>query len=472
MKKTRTVILSLALVFVILLPFVAVVVIGVLLPPVYTNSFVGALRKKTERLYSVDEPKIVIIGGSSAAFGLDSEMIERYTGMPVVNYGLYAALGTKLMLDMSMDAIGKDDVVIIAPETDAQTFSLYFSSASTLRALDGSPSLLKYVGREHIFTMLGASWNFTVEKLRYLNDGIPNPDGVYNSKNFNDYGDVVWKRESNIMNLYYDPNTPINLDRSIVSEDFLEYLNDYVSFAEKKGASVCFAYPPMNEMALTATSDADAFEDYLKSEINASFISNISDYIYEAGYFYDTNFHLNEAGVRKHTVNLTKDILLELGMPVLVKEEIPEAPALPELSVRYFGEDSNAKCFEYEKRSDGSYAIVGVSAEYKGAKELTVPLGYDGYKVTAIAKSAFEDSSVTRLTITADTNIRYLMNGCFGGAGSLSELWVYYAEESEIMPPADFSGVAKGFKVYIPKDSDYPTGYYWSERGLDFVRIS
>ena len=472
MKKTKTVILSVALTFVILLPFVLVPLLGALLPPVYTNSFVNALGEKTERLYSIKEPKIVIIGGSSAAFGIDSEIIERYTGMPVVNYGLYAALGTKLMLDMSKDAIGEDDIIIVAPEMDAQTLSLYFSSATTLRALDGSPSLFKHVDTEHVFTMLGASWSFTAEKIRYLNGEIPNPDGVYNSKNFNERGDLVWEREENIMNLYYDPNTPINLDKTIVSEDFVDYLNDYIALAERKGATVCFSYPPMNEMALTDTSDAKAFEDYLKSRINAGFISNLSDYIYEAGYFYDTNFHLNEAGVRRHTVNLTKDILLELGIPTLVKEEVPEAPALPEADVRFFGEDDNAKYFEYEKRPDGSYMIVGVKTEWKSETSLTVPLGYGGYKVSAIASGAFEGSLVARLTLTEDTNIRHIMNGAFVGASSLTELWIYYKTQSDIMPPADFSGVAVGFKVYVPSDSDYPMGYYWSERGLTFVRIT
>ena len=34
--------------------------------------------------------------------------------MPVVNFGLYANLGTKYMLDIAKDFIGKDDIVIIA----------------------------------------------------------------------------------------------------------------------------------------------------------------------------------------------------------------------------------------------------------------------------------------------------------------------------------------------------------------------
>ena len=55
------------------------------------------------------------------------ELMEEMIGMPVVNFGLYATLGTKLMLDLSLGAIKKGDVVVIAPETDPQTYSLSMS---------------------------------------------------------------------------------------------------------------------------------------------------------------------------------------------------------------------------------------------------------------------------------------------------------------------------------------------------------
>ena len=83
----------------IILPFISVITLAVSLPAQFDQSFVGALSDKCERLYSIDEPKIVIVGGSSVAFGIDSALIEKYTDMPVVNFGMYAALGTKLMLE-------------------------------------------------------------------------------------------------------------------------------------------------------------------------------------------------------------------------------------------------------------------------------------------------------------------------------------------------------------------------------------
>ena len=104
---------------------------------VYGNVFVAALGDKYERLLAADSEKIVVVGGSSVAFGLDSKLMEEKTGIPVVNFGLYAALGTKLMLDLSLPHINEGDTVVIAPELDAQTLSLYFNASTTLRALDG-----------------------------------------------------------------------------------------------------------------------------------------------------------------------------------------------------------------------------------------------------------------------------------------------------------------------------------------------
>ena len=142
MKKIKmaalAALLTLAILSVVILP--AIVAIG--LPPVYSNSFVGVLDEKVERLASIEGKKVVVVGGSSVAFGLDSALMEEYLGMPVVNFGLYAAIGTKAMLDLSLPHIGEGDIVVLAPETDAQTLSLYFNGENMWKAIDDAPALL------------------------------------------------------------------------------------------------------------------------------------------------------------------------------------------------------------------------------------------------------------------------------------------------------------------------------------------
>ena len=73
--------------------------------------------------------------------------------------------------------------------------------------------------------------------------------------------------------------------------------------------------------------------------------------------------------------------------------------------------------------------------------------------------------------MTEDTNIRVFENGSFDGAGLLSELWIYYPTEEDIIPPANFNGTAADFKVFVPEDSEYDIGYSWGQKGLKFEKI-
>ncbi len=469
MRILKIVLISLLSVTLILSPLLVTLSIAFFAAPVYEDSFVGVLDEKVERLDSIKEDKIIVIGGSSVAFGVNSELIERYTEMPVVNFGLYASLGTKLMLDLSRKSVKKGDIVIIAPEMDAQTLSLYFNADATLKAMDGSFGLLSRVKTDDLFKLLASSWDFAVDKLNYEKGDL---GGVYSAESFNGYLDIEYPREYNIMQTYYDPNLEITLDESIVSPEFIDYLNDYIAYCNRRGAKVYFSWCPMNSLAVTNPDEKSIleFESFMKENINATFISDVTDYILPPEYFYDTNFHLNDAGMIYHSVNLVKDILLELEIPRLVEEEIVK-PELPFADVRYFGYDENEIYFTYEKSPDGSYLIRGLSELGKLQKSLTLPFGYDSFKVSGIAAGAFEDSQLEKLVIPNGTNIKILMNGCFRGASKLSQLVIYHENEEDILPPYDFIGVASDFTVFIPEGSEYEIGYYWSERNLKFERI-
>ena len=482
MKKT--IITAICVILVLLLPIGGVIGIAAALPEQYGNVFTSRLSEKYDRLNSIDEPKVIVVGGSSVAFGLDSELLEEYMGMPVVNFGLYAALGTKVMMDLSKSNIGEGDIIVLAPELDAQTLSLYFNAENTLMALDGSFYMLKDIAVSNYVQLLGGVWKFAGEKLSYyLSGNKPDPEGVYNSKNFNEYGDIVYDRPENTMPRGYDRNMLIDLSESIVSQDFIDYVNDYIRYCEKKGATVYFSYCPINDAALAGgagvkadgTMNKDAlsqqiadFQSYLKDNINCKFISEISDYIMEAGYFYDTNFHMNDAGVTAHTVTLIKDLLLETGSTASVTTEVPEAPALPEQDVIFEGEDENAKYFTFERLESGSYAITGLTAEGLEMKTLTVPLGYDGYKVTDIKAGAFASSKLETLILTEDTNIVFFEGDTFTGASRLKDMYIYQPNGDLISPPTSVAGTASGFVIHVPLGSNYADGYYWSQIGATF----
>ncbi len=457
---------------VIVLPMIIILSIAILIPAQYSDTFVGALDEKFERLTSIDEEKIVVVGGSSVAFGLESELIEKYMRMPVVNFGLYAALGTKVMLDLSRKGINEGDIVILSPELDAQTLSLYFNAETVLQATDDDPSMLFHTDMANWGELASSMFSHVSKKCGYLKEGSPNPDGVYNSKNFNEYGDLEYTREENIMELYYDPNKIITLDESILDDGFFDYLNDYIRYCESRGATVYFSYCPMNSLALadgTTNESISDFESELESRLVCKIISYIDDYIMLPEYFYDTNFHLNDAGSLWRTIRLCEDMLLATDNPTLVTEPYPDAPELDTGMITVYEDIIGQEYFTYERLENGNYMITGLTDIGKEQKSLTIPLGVTldglGYAaaVTLVGQGAFIGTSATEIIIPENTYLTQMNNGAFSGASTVKALYIYKKDAETLNPPANFAGVAEGFVIHAPENSEYTTGYYWSQ---------
>ena len=81
--------------------------------PQYDTSYNAALHDKIDRIETIEEPKIVLIGNSNVAFGFDSEMIEEAFGMPVVNMGLHGAFGNAFHEEMSKLNVREGDIYVV-----------------------------------------------------------------------------------------------------------------------------------------------------------------------------------------------------------------------------------------------------------------------------------------------------------------------------------------------------------------------
>ena len=151
------------------------------------------------------------------------------------------------------------------------------------------------------------------------------------------------------------------------------------------------------------------------------------------------------------------------------QDEEPAAPALPFFDVNYDDEnDPVCDYYVFTQLSDGSYGVSGLTELGKAQRELTLPLGYNGRKVTSVLANAFSGTVAERIVITADSNIVIIHNGAFVGASTVKDLSVYKTDAGDIMPPADFYGVHPDFKVHVPIGSSYSDNYDWSNKA-DYV---
>lgn len=299
------------------------------LPVQFGDTFMGELKSKYERLKETSGKRIVLVGGSGVAFDCDSALMDDFfPSYEIVNFGMYAGLGTKAVMDLSENYIHEGDIVILSPEQSEQTFSDYFNGEYMWQAADGAFGMLRDLKSENFEAMLGNFPRFALEKLNYVMKGQkPQTDSIYQKKSFNTYGDIELDTcRENILPNGYDVNQKVRFTEDVVQPEFMDYMNDWAKRLEKKGAVVWYRYCPVNKLSVEDMDDLAAYDVFLRQKLDFPVIGNPKNSLMEAEWFFDTNFHLNQPGKEVNTVQLIRDMKAMLGDDRAVTVELPEKP--------------------------------------------------------------------------------------------------------------------------------------------------
>ena len=314
---------------VILAEQVFFLICGFGLPVQFGDTFMGELKSKYERLKETSGKRIVLVGGSGVAFDCDSALMDDFfPSYEIVNFGMYAGLGTKAVMDLSENYIHEGDIVILSPEQSEQTFSDYFNGEHMWQAADGAFGMLRDLKSENFEAMLGNFPRFALEKLNYVMKGQkPQTDSIYQKKSFNTYGDIELDTcRENILPNGYDVNQEVRFTEDVVQPEFMDYMNDWAKRLEKKGAVVWYRYCPVNKLSVEDMDDLAAYDVFLRQKLDFPVIGNPENSLMEAEWFFDTNFHLNQPGKEVNTVQLIRDMKAMLGDDRAVTVELPEKP--------------------------------------------------------------------------------------------------------------------------------------------------
>ena len=76
-----------------------------------SDTELGKIRKK-----QLDSPIVIFAGGSSCAFSIDSRIIEKQIGLPVMNYGVAATAGADFIIERAFARCQEGDLLVLALE--------------------------------------------------------------------------------------------------------------------------------------------------------------------------------------------------------------------------------------------------------------------------------------------------------------------------------------------------------------------
>lgn len=424
------------------------------LPRVYGESYYAELSQLTRKLYQTEGKKLVIVGGSNVAFGLDVSLLEEllaekgysYTVCP---YGLYAAVGCSAMLSLSQDALHEGDLVVLAIEPSSDTMSDYFGASAFLKCAESDPQLLTKLNSDQRRAVFGNAIPVLQERLSIVRSGVyPATEGVYSRAAFGENGNLDYPRPGNLMALGFDPTEPVDLAAVDIQDAFAGQVKDYRAAAEKKGAEVWLSFSPVDRSALTDNSEEAVYAFFSRcvEAFGCPVISDPNRYILDSAWFYDSNFHLNSPGAQLRTVMLAEDLLAQLGCSEAVEHPLPAAPESAYASVENHGESAD---FLFESLAEGAaWQVTGLSESGLEKSVLELPASVEGKPVIAFAAGAFDESAQLE-ELRLPESIETIPDSAFAGCPTLKRLVLLHESAPCGVSGHSFDG-ADGLRVFVP----------------------
>jgi len=294
-----------------------VIIIAIIALPGDENGYIFSDIEKLDRLKKLPSPKIILVGGSNVAMGIDSEMLERELKMPVVNTGLHAGLGLRFLFERVREYVYEGDIVIISPEYENFFDDFYNGYGPIIAGMTASlPDHIRYLSNFQQMKLLITSVNsvlsskiYNISLLVMKNSGDDESfkeEMIYSRNSFNQWGDVVSHLKKNSPGI--SPDKVYDLSSRNENNEVFHYFNDVNRYIRGKGALMIFTFPPFAESCYRRNEKSiEIIHQKIKHNSDIIIIDSPCDKNDDI-YFFDNFYHLNAKGRMLRTRRLIKSL--------------------------------------------------------------------------------------------------------------------------------------------------------------------
>lgn len=275
-------------------------------PAAAPSEYIRSTVPKNERLRAIGSPKVVLIGGSNLAYGIDSERLEEAMCKPVANMGLMAVLGFRFMVNEVVDQLGPGDLVIVALEHSNYHRGEKVEDAMAT-VLDYRPASLAHVPsleRPRMVVSLGVLHLQAIRDhiIMSYRQGWKKPE--YRKRIFNVQGDLV-NHLTEPRGAMQDED-PAEFDTLYVEQSFWPVADELVTKAKARGAQVVFSWTSLAERVYKPE-ECRAVDEAMRAH-GLNVAGHPADYVYPDSLFFDSWYHLHAKGRQMRTEQLISDV--------------------------------------------------------------------------------------------------------------------------------------------------------------------
>jgi hypothetical protein len=281
-----------------------------------TNTYEEASLDKQHRLATAESPRIVFIGGSNLAYGMDSPLVKEELRLEPVNMGLNAQLGLEFILSETASSLREGDLVVMSLEYDFFLIntSVGVEQAKMLMMRPANIRHLSWTGAARLSDVaLGFICQYeraSTERMIRLERGSPLPNNYrpYSRDSLNEYGDIVAHQLPELEKVNQERHRdflkraegwladgPPRLSRR-QQPATIRRLNKFHRQCQARNIRVVFFYPPYPDLLYEANSDYfTELSQRLDKELTIPILSKPEESVYPHTAFYDSINHLKPA---------------------------------------------------------------------------------------------------------------------------------------------------------------------------------
>ena len=288
----------------LLLLFVTLHLVLVFVIPADRNQYLNAYNRKQQLLDEVPSPRIIFMGGSNTAFGLDSRMVMDSLKLPVINHGLHGGIGLRFPMTEALPRLRQGDIVVLQAE-----YSIFFEETCNAETM---PKLMAATRWQGVARLSAAEWNVVLSGMPMLalshlkrlmlypfrhsfNTPAARDHFVYTASGFNEYGDEV-------SHLQF-PATPYAAsaykETRPVRPAFIRWLRDILHDMEQRGVRLVMLPPACVDSYFTGHYNS-GIADALRS-IGHPYIVQPATMTVPDSLAFDSGYHLNAHGIELNT---------------------------------------------------------------------------------------------------------------------------------------------------------------------------
>jgi hypothetical protein len=276
--------------------------------PSAKNAYLATFVDKMHLLDSVPSPRLILMSGSSVAFGVDGQLLSNELEIPVVNAALHFQLGSHFLMEQLKRTVRKGDIVLISMEYVMTSKGIQEEQLSVADFYPPAQQWIQYQStNERVVAyathrladfklMMGELWSGTRRKPISIDDTT----SVFFRKCFAKNGDLL----GHLNNPSPGFNNP-EISDEIVYDKQIQDFNDFYDFATQKGVSVLFTFPTYAESGFEKNMPViRKLEKQLRDNLKIPIIGNPENSVMDDSFFFDSVYHPNAKGRKIFTSRL------------------------------------------------------------------------------------------------------------------------------------------------------------------------